>query len=717
MAGSTFSDSWHRLAEARVGLLPTVKVHKQLFRGRTWYVLREAYSQRFYRVSPAAYAFLARLTPERTVDETWHALLDEAPEQAPGQEEVGQLLSQLHVANLLYFRSQPDSDAIFERYRGQRRRELLAKLMAFLYVRAPLWNPDPWLEHMQPLGRVLLSRWAALLWLLTVTLGASAALQNGRALLDQSQGLFALSNLAWLYLCLAGLKTLHELGHAFVCKRYGGAVHTMGVMFLIFTPLPYMDASQAWSFRSRWERALVGAAGMIVELYLAAIGAVIWVNTGAGLINSLAFNVMIIGSVSSLLFNGNPLLRFDAYYILVDLIDIPNLHRKAQRQWLYFADRYLLGTPNARSPAEDRREWSWLTAYGALSFFYRLLISAAIVLFVLDRWFEIGIILVITYVFAFVILPIKQLIGYLAGPQLHRNRARAVLSVGLIAALLVVGLGWLPAPRSIKAHGVLEAVQSTSVNAPSGGILVDLKVRSGEVLEPGQVIAVLRNPELVHDIEITRQQLREAKLLRRRALQRSVADLAPLRRRMEVLDKRLAELKKRRQQLTVRAPHAGHWVAPKLHERLGSWIARGAPLGELIDLGRFRFTAVVSQEQADEIFRREISTGKLRLHGQSDVTLPVGHLELIPYQRRRLASPALGWMGGGEIAVSPKSESGTLAAESFYELHAMLPPQASERAVLLPGLSGRLRIALPDEPVYQQLYTALMQLLQKRYQL
>lgn len=716
MAGSTFSDSWHRIADARVGLLPTVRVHKQQFRGRTWYVLREVYSQRYYRVSPAAYAFLARLTPARTVDETWKAFLADEPEQAPGQEEVSQLLSQLHFANLLYFRSSPDSQAIFQRALKQRRRELRAQLMAFLYVRVPLWDPNRWLDRMRPLGRFLMSPLMGLVWLVVVLMGGVAALENADALLGQSQGILSLGNLPLLYLCLAGLKTLHEFGHAFVCKRFGGEVHTLGVMFLIFTPLPYVDVTTAWSFRNRWERALVGSAGMMVELFCAAIGAVIWANTGAGIINSLAFNVMAIGSVSSLLFNGNPLLRFDAYYIFADVVDIPNLYQKAQRQWLYFADRYLLGTPGAHSPAEDAREWAWLTGYGLLSFFYRLLIMVGILLFVLDRWFELGVVLALTSLFALVVMPAQKLISYLSSPQVFRNRGRAIGATVASMLLVVAVLGWLPMPNSVKAQGVLEAVEATTVYTDTEGRLAKLHVSNGDAVKQGQVLAVLVNPELNHDIDITRQQRREAELLQRQALQQSVADLEPLRRRLEVLEQRLRELEWRHTQLVVRAPHDGDWVAPALHEHLGTWVSRGRPLGEVLNHDQFRFTAVIPQEQADALFQTRLEHAQLRLQGQADTDIALVGLQLIPYQRRQLASPALGWFGGGDIAVSREDDRGDLAAEPFFELRAQVAADNPD-FVALHGLSGRLRIALPSQPVFAQAREALMQLLQKRYQL
>jgi putative peptide zinc metalloprotease protein len=716
MAGATFSDSWHRIADARVALLPTVQVHKQQFRGEHWFVLRDSYTQRFYRVTPAAWEFIARLSPQRSVDEVWRRFIEDHPAEAPGQDDVVQLLSQLHQSNMLYFTSQPDSGTIYTRYRDQRRKELFGKLMAFLYVRVPLWDPNQWLDRRRYLIDRLLGPWLALLWLVVVILGGMMVLQNSGAAMDQAQGVLAVGNLPWLYLCLVGLKLAHEFSHAFICKRFGGEVHTLGVMFLVFMPLPFIDATASWGFRSRWQRALVGSAGMVVELFIAAIAAIIWANSAPGLVQSLAFNVMLIGSVSSLLFNGNPLLRFDAYYILSDLIDIPNLYQKANQQWLYFADRWLLGTRSSESPAHERREWWWMTGYGFFSFFYRIFIMVAILIFVGDNWFEIAVILAIITLFIWVLSPLRKLWLHLASPRLHRNRVRAVAVTLLIFASLGSAIALWPLPWSIDAPGVLEAERSSQIFVTSEGQLRELLPRQGEWLERGDTIAHLLNPELALEAEILRQQISETELLIRGAMQRTLANLQPLQQRITVIGQRLADVERRQDELHIRAPHAGYWIAePRLVQRQGSWLGRGEALGQVIDNRQFRFTAVVVQELADELFQAALDDSEVRLRGQADRPLKVEGLTLIPWQRRQLASSALGLQGGGEIITTQDERGQVVAVEGFYELRASVANPAA--TLLLHGLSGRMRIDLPPQPIFWQARRGLMQLLQKRYQL
>lgn len=719
MSSAVFSDSWFRIAQARVALPSSTRVERQQFGGEPWYVLHDSFTHRYFRVTPRAYAFIATLTPERTVEEAWLDFIAARPDEAPGQEDVVRVLSQLHLANMLYFQELPDNQAIYRRGQTQRRRELQGKLIGFLYTRVFLFDPDRLLNRCGKLIAATTSPLALLVWLIVVLAGASTALQNWGALSDHSQGLFSLSNLPWLFLSLTGMKLLHEIGHAFVCKRYGGSVHAFGVMFLILTPLPYVDTASTWGFKSRFQRALVSAAGMLVELFLAAIGAIVWSQTSAGVVNSLAYNVMIVGSVSSLLFNGNPLLRFDAYYILADLVDIPNLYQKAQQHWMYLGDRYLLGNRGAETPAVTRRERVWFTSYGILALLYRLMISVGIILVVMDQWFLVGVFMAVITALTLLIWPLKKLWQHLNGPKVAAVRGQAMTRAGLMLGTLVAFVLFMPMPNSIRAHGVLQSNESAVLHSASEAMLVRLVAANGQQLKVGDTIAILANPELEHEYEMARQQSAELEVQYRQSLQRNAADTAPLAQRLQALSAQMAENERLRSQLVVRAPHAGRWVsAPGLHERSGSWMPRGHALGELVFDQRYRFVAVVQQEQADELFRHS-GQAQLRLAGQSEYTLPVPRYTLIPYQRDRLASSALGFAGGGEIAVKPNDESGEATAESFFEVRAALPadlkPQQQHGLALLPGMSGTMRIALPGEPLFSQGRKALQQLFQKRY--
>jgi putative peptide zinc metalloprotease protein len=545
--------------------------------------------------------------------------------------------------------------------------------------------------------------------------GALTAFEHRSELLDQSQGVLSVNNLPWLYVCLTVLKLFHEAGHAFVCKRYGGEVRTMGVMFLLFTPLPYVDASSSWGFPERWHRIYATFAGMAVEFFFAAAGTLVWANTAPGLVHSLAFNVMLIGSVSSLLFNGNPLLRFDAYYMLSDYAEIPNLYQKGQQQWRYFGDRYLLGTVSAQSKATDTKEWLWLTLYGLLSFVYLIIITLGISLFLMDQWLPLGLLVLTMTLYTRLLAPLYQLFKHLRGGATQGNRRRAWITTASGAAALVLLLAVIPFPDAVRTQGIVKANSTSTIYLQTSGTLERLHVHHGERVRAGQLIASFTNADLASDIDITKANQSETQAQYRQALHKISNELSALQQKLTTLDARLSNLTEQQRLLEVRAEQEGEWVAPDLHERVGCWLQRGHTLGEVVDPSSFRFVAVVAQEQTDRLFRQDFNQAELRLAGQADGNVLLKQVQLIPFQSDRLPSVALGWLGGGDIAVNTNEPSGATARESFYLLQTELPNVALHDLTVLHGLTGTLRIQTPARPLANQAYRAIQQLLQKRY--
>lgn len=715
MATTIFSDSWFRVSGLRVALLPSVEVSTQQFRGRTWYVLQDPYTQRYFRASVQACRFIQSMQPDRTVEDVWEDFVNNHPHDAPSREEVIQLLSQLHMSNLLYSLQQSDNEAIVKRYKAQKNKELMGKISSFLFLRVPLFNPNAMLDRIRPLIMILTGWGAFWVWCFTLLWGALAAFENRAALLDQTEGVLSISNLPWLYVCLAGLKMFHEAGHAFVCKRFGGEVRTVGVMFLLFTPLPYVDASSSSGFVNHWQRIYATFAGMAVEFFFAAAGALVWAYTAPGLVHSLAFNVMLIGSVSSLLFNGNPLLRFDAYYMLSDYAQIPNLYQKAQQQWKYFGDRYLLGTVSAQSKATDRKEWVWLTLYGFLSFIYLMVITVGIALFLMDQWLPLGLLVLTMTVYSRFLSPFYQLFKHLRGPATQGNRQRAVTVVGSIGLALFLLLAVVPFPAAMRTQGIVKANHASNVYAQTAGQLDALFVRHGERIQAGQVLARFSNLDLAAELRLTESAQLETQAQIRQALHQAGRDLFALQDKANALELRRLNLQEQQQQLLVRANQNGEWVAPDLHEQLGTWVQRGQALGEVVDASSFRFVAVMPQEQADIMFQNKFRHAELRLNGQADATLALPQVNIIPFQSDKLPSSALGWVGGGDIAVNTQEPSGAKAVESFFLLQSEIPSEKRQGVTVLHGLSGTLRLQTKDQPLASQAYRGLKQLVQKRY--
>lgn len=711
---STFSESWHRIAGQRIALRPGVKARRQNYRGERWIVLENPFSNQYFRLRPAAYEFVARLRPDRTVEEVWKECLNRFPDEAPGQEAVLRLLSQLYFANLLQYDRAEDSAQLFERFKQRRQRELRMRLMNLMFMRFPLLDPDRFLVKTLPVVGKLISPVGALIWMVVVGWALKLVADNWQALWQGGQGVLAPDNLVLLYSALVIVKTLHEFGHAYFCRKFGGEVHVMGVLLMIFTPVPYMDATSSWGFRSKWKRVLVGFAGMIVELFVAALATFVWAWTAPGSLNSLAYNMMFIASVSTVIFNINPLLRYDGYYILSDLVGIPNLSQRSTRQLRHLCERYLFGVTQSESPTESRREAAGLVAYGLTSGVYRVVVFAGVLLFVADQFLILGLLMAAICAISWVTVPVGKLIHYLASsPRLDRVRPRAIgVTLGLVGVLIVL-MGLVPFPYHFRAPGVVQAEERTAVATRVSGQVKAILTPSGAQVAPGQPLVQLVNPEMDMEMADVQARLEETQARIKLALERATADLKPLQSRLVAISNRLDKLNADRADLVVKASHKGVWVAPGMADSMGRRIERGTPLGLLINPAVIEFVATVEQEDADAVFAARQQNAEIRLYGQAGEVVPVEAWRVIPGGKRSLPSPALGWRAGGELAVSAEDPSKT--SENFFEVHAAIPERGGPP--LLHGRSGKIRFDLEPQPLIPRWWRRLNQLLQKRYQL
>ncbi|HEX3890432.1 MAG TPA: hypothetical protein VHX90_06225 [Verrucomicrobiae bacterium] len=713
----TFSESWYRVANQKICLRPVVKVRRQNFRGERWIVLENPFSNQYFRLRPAAYEFVSRLRPDRTVEQVWQQCLERFPDVAPSQEAVIQLLSQLYFSNLLQYDLAVDSAQLFERYKKRKQREISFRFLNIMFMRFPLLDPDHFLVRTMPLVKKLISPFGALLWILVVGFGLKIVIENFPDLRVQGEGILATNNLFLLYIGMVVIKALHEFGHAYFCRRFGGEVHVMGVMLMVFTPMPFVDATSSWSFRERWKRVLVGAAGMIVELFFAAIAAFIWAETAPGIVHSLAYNIMFVASVSTVIFNINPLLRFDGYYILSDLLEIPNLNQRATTQMRHLCERYLFGVKNSVTPAGTRREAGWLTVFGITSGIYRVIVFSGILLIVADRFLIIGIVMAAVCLISWVVVPVVRFVKYLSSnPRLDRVRPRAIAVTSGIAIFLIILLGVVPFPHSFRAPGVVVASQRTEIASETAGEFETLLAQPGNFVKQGQPLVKLKNPELELEIADTRGHLAEVNARLLQAMNNESADIAPLTRLRDSVAGELKKLTADSENLTVRARHDGVWVAPGIEEFSGRWLTRGSNLGLLANPASFEFAATVMEEDVNALFAKKISGASVRLYGDAGKNLPVAQWRVIPGGQQILPSAALGWSAGGEVPIATEDNSqGNKSAEPFFEVLGKL--DSSGGVTLLDGRSGKISFKLAAEPLLPRWTRSLWQLFQKRYQI
>jgi putative peptide zinc metalloprotease protein len=386
------SSSWYRVCGLRPKLRDHASVSRHRYRGNSWYVVHDHASGRAHRLSTASYMIVGGMDGKRTVDQLWRDAAARLGEEAPSQNELIRLLAQLHSADLLQTEVTPDSVELLERAAKVDRSRFLGNILNPLALRMRFWHPDKFFERTLPLVHWLFSWRGATLWMIVVLPAILLSAQHWPELSENAPDrILAADNILLIGLTFVVLKALHELGHGYAVKAFGGAVHEIGVMFLVFAPMPYVDASAASEFRSKWRRALVGAAGMIVELFVAALALYVWLAVEQGLVRAVAYDVMVVAGISTVLFNGNPLLRYDGYYILADLIEIPNLAQRATRYWGHLVDNYAFRVEGLPEFVATPGERVWLLLYAPASFLYRIFVIVAIAIFIASEYLAVGV--------------------------------------------------------------------------------------------------------------------------------------------------------------------------------------------------------------------------------------------------------------------------------------------------------------------------------------
>jgi len=753
----TFSESWYRVAELSPRLRATVQVHRQHYRGRMWHVIQDPSSNQFFRLNEAAYRFVALLDGRKNVAEVWRICQDQLGDSAPTQGEAIQLLGQLYTSNLLHAELPPDAEGLFKRHQKRVRREVQGYLMNLLFIRIPLLDPDNFLNAWVSAVSWLFTWFGFVLWLGLIGTGLYFVIEKWSDLYKGADKVLDAENLPFLYLSFVLVKVVHEFGHAFMCKVFGkrtgtgGEVHVMGVMFLVFTPMPYVDASSAWAFRSRRQRILVGAGGMIVELAVAAVAAIVWYYTGESTVNKIAYNVMFIASVSTILFNANPLLRYDGYYMLSDILEIPNLAQRSKQYIYYLVRKYVWSVKQARNPAHSRGEKAWFVFYGIASTIYRVLICVSILLFVADKLFMFGLVLAVAAAVAWVLVPLGKFAHYLlTSGELMRVRGWAIGSTAATVAAAVIGVGFVPAPDNFRLEGYVDPVRQEIVHAAADGFVTGVMESNRQVEPGGEPLVIARSPELSSQLDELLAQRRELETRRRQAMTKDNAQAQIIAEQLAAVEEHKARVAKQIDSLTIRASFGGEWISPDIDRARGSYIRRGDAVGMLATLApQLVIRAVVSQDVVDMLLAgpaedkartassapattqprgrwRELS---IRIKGLPDVEMAGRITRVIEAGQDRLATPALGYAAGGTIRTDPKDPKGVKTSERFFEVEIQPQPVNDPATAGRPAgvWHGRVpllirqrvivRVKMPPRPLIQQWYRSILQLVQRRFQI
>lgn len=537
------------------------------------------------------------------------------------------------------------------RVASSRRRRHWQLLSNPLAIRFRGFDPQPLLDRCYPGVRWLFSRAALCMYLLVVVsaLLLIATHWDGFQMRAPAMStMLSADNLIAFAVAFACVKVLHELGHAFVCRHFGGECRELGILLLAFIPCLYCNVSDAWLLRNRWHRIAVSAAGIGVELVAASICTFLWWYSQPGLLNSVCFSVMFVASLGTVLINGNPLLRYDGYHILADLLDIPNLRQRATASWRRMFARWVFGV----AETDDRYlidGWRVpLALFGVTSSLYLWFVLIVILRF-LDRGLEPLGLRPVAVALAFLVIGGRLMsVSVSASRRVNAWSASGLLrpvrfSVGVVlVGGVLAGVLLTPLPHRVAAPGVVAIRDARSVYVTVAGQLSDERhrVRYGDVLSAGETLTTLQNFEVERDIVRLQGECeqRRAVLTALRLIPQTDAAAAARRRSAEAelqdYEGRLAQREEDRSALTLTAPIDGVLLRPvEAVARDTNPLKRtGAPLDDVncrayLETGTMiglmgtpgRFDALLAVEQGDIPFVRRGQTVSVRLPQLGDV--------------------------------------------------------------------------------------------------
>jgi putative peptide zinc metalloprotease protein len=514
-----------------------------------------------------------------------------------------------------------------------------------------------------------------------------------------------------LWLCYPVIKLLHELGHGLAVQAWGGDVREMGLSLLLLVPVPFVDASAASAFPEKHRRVVVGAAGIMVELFLAALAAFVWLRVQDGAVRDIAFVTMLIGGMSTLLFNGNPLLRFDGYYVLSDMLDVPNLGPRANAYIGYLAQRRLLGVTGASSPVTGRGEGPVLFGYAALAYAYRWFIAGLIVLWAghFSLWTGLlaGALVAVTMVFK----PLAGLWRFLtSAPQIARTRTRSMTVAGGVAAILFVLVCVIPFPFATSAQGVVWLPEQARIRAGTDGFVTEVLAKDGQAVKIGDPILVLSDPDLIMEqqrlqaaimgleVEFTRE------VARNTSRAKSISeDAAAKRAELAHVEKRLASLR-------VESQTDGTLVMPRALDLPGSFVAKGTVLANVLRPELISVKVAVPQEDAG-LIRSDTRAVEVKLADLPGSSLQGRLTTEVPGATNQLPTAALGDRAGGPFVTDPADKEGLKTLEPVFLLDLRLTSKMLERV----GGRAWLRFDHGARPLAFQWHRRMQQLFLKQF--
>ena len=657
---------WHD----RPRLRPDLKAELRRLEGREAVVAEDEVSGAFVSFEPPAWAFALSLDGRRTLEDalaTFNA--GRAGDPLPPEAAIA-LVQHLRWHGLLA--DQP----------GQGGRQGWSPLhWGPLVVRLSTGNPDRFFTWLHRRLGFATSPWALAFVAAAVVVLTLGILGDWSRFVAASRAAVTRDGVLWLVLAWVMTKLVHESAHGLVVKRYGGEVRDAGILFVLFVPLGgYVDASSAWRFRSRLARVHVSLAGVAAELMLAALALAIWQHTPEGDLNEIAHAIVLMVLIGTLVFNANPLMRFDGYYVLSDVLDRPNLATRGQSAVAATVRRWLGVGGGVAEPVDVK-------LYGWLAFAWRWFVLLTLITLAADLFFGFGIVLSLAAALSLVVVPAarfaaetwRQAAGGRA-PLLRRSAAVLVLSGAVAAA---------PVPQRPSAPGIVDFDETTVVRARTDGRVSTVHVENGDVVAADDLVARLTNPDLDAELAGLRARLAIAEALARRARRAGLtADAGDAAAQAAVLRERRDEARARQRALEIHAPISGRVLSKRAPELEGQWLRAGDAVVEIGEGPELVVRAFVDSNQ-EGAFRANLAEEVRFVPEAPERRVRPGRLRTMEPRAAKTIPEALRADAGGPIAMRAAAD-GAVSLRSLVEAKVTL----DRAGALVPGELGVVRLPM-----------------------
>jgi putative peptide zinc metalloprotease protein len=726
-----------RRKQVRIRLRGDLAIDPQKFEGRTYYVVKDPVSLRYYRFKEQEQFLLQFMDGDRTLDDAQKEYEKRFRPERLTLEDLESFAQQLLTAGLAQNESPKAGTQLYERRKKRLRKEWLQTLTNILYIKIPVYDPDRLLGWM-----IQYTWWIFTPLFLAVSVGVMLAAVGLVAThfdtflerLPNYHYFFQFKTIGYLWLALGMVKIIHEFGHGLSCKAFGGEVHEMGALFLCFSPCLYANVSDAWTLPNKWHRIIISAAGIYVELIIAAIATFVWWNTPSHpWLNNMALNLMIVCSVSTVVFNANPLMRYDGYYVLADWLEIPNLRDRSNRYLKNVVLEHCLGVEVQPEPYMALWRRCLFVSYAIISWIYRWVVTFSILGF-MATFLKPYKLQVISQVLA--VAAAGSLFGwplYNLGKSLYKRgrlpdmkRTKVTVSASIVGAV-VLFFFFVPLPVSrvnpggfiLPTPNALVQVQPDSLSrvflhVPYPCILEQMFVRDGEYVEKDQIMAIFSclklDTELVREeadyaiqVETLKQLDRQYSLTfdpkERKTIEKNVSEAVGER---DKHYRNVEHLRNAKDYLVLKAPTAGVVMSPPKIDEIGKvWEEdKGKPFCQVGDPTKLRVLLPVEPAEY-RLLDEDTQSLQARKGEQAtlDVTIRVrgrdahtwkGRMEPLPQSEARDIPLPLTNKAGGPIALKAEASAERPVPQSQQYL-VSINIEDPDRAIM-PGTLAQVKV-------------------------